>query len=852
MATLTVGKGQQYSTIASAVGASRDGDVIAVNAGTYVDDFVTINTRITIQGVGGMVELVASHAPPNGKGIFVTNTDVTLDHLSFSGAAVPDGNGAGVRYQGGNLTILNSYFHDNENGLLANPSATGTITIKGSEFSHNGRGDGYTHNLYVGEIASLTIDRSYFHDAVVGHEIKSRAHATTITNSRITDGNDGTASYSIDLPNGGRAVLSGNVIGQGAKSGNPAIVHFGGEGSAYGDSSLQMTGNTVVNDLSSVSSRLVVNQTSVAVGVADTKVIGLSAVQIATGPANVSGTEMLSSRPSLDTSSPWSAGGAQAAPANPPATALPAPSGSSTTVGAGPDSLVLKVSEQAWNGDAQFTVKVDGKQVGDVFTARADHAAGVSDTFTLKGNWGAGAHKVEVNFVNDAWNGNLAEDRNLYLDGLTFNGKAVPSSVVPMLGGGAVQLDIAATAASASPAGSSTTVGGGPDSLVIKVSEQAWNGDAQFTVKVDGKQVGDIFTAKADHAAGVSDTFTLKGNWGDGAHKVEVNFVNDAWNGNLAEDRNLYLDGLTFNGKAVPSSVVPMLSGGAVQLDIAAKTAAATSTNAGNGKDALVIKVSEQAWNGDAQFTVKVDGKQVGDIFTAKADHAAGVSDTITLKGNWGDGAHKVEVDFVNDAWNGNLAEDRNLYVDGMSFNGIAVPAGSAEMKQGGAVLFAMPSVITGDAADNTLVGDSQANVLNGLAGNDRLQGGGGNDILIGGAGADILQGGAGADAFRFASPAEGGDTILDFVSREDFIEISVGGFGGGLSAATNLASAARFVSNTTGLSNAPAGTGQFIYETDAAKLWWDADGAGSGAATVIATFSPGTTLASGDIHLIG
>ncbi|MBO1077964.1 hypothetical protein IAI61_02905 [Roseomonas sp. 573] len=163
-----------------------------------------------------------------------------------------------------------------------------------------------------------------------------------------------------------------------------------------------------------------------------------------------------------------------------------------------------------------------------------------------------------------------------------------------------------------------------------------------------------------------------------------------------------------------------------------------------------------------------------------------------------------------------------------------------------------MPSVITGDAADNTLVGDSQANVLNGLAGNDRLQGGGGNDILIGGAGADILQGGAGADAFRFASPAEGGDTILDFVSREDFIEISVGGFGGGLSAATNLASAARFVSNTTGLSNAPAGTGQFIYETDAAKLWWDADGAGSGAATVIATFSPGTTLASGDIHLIG
>jgi hypothetical protein len=59
-------------------------------------------------------------------------------------------------------------------------------------------------------------------------------------------------------------------------------------------------------------------------------------------------------------------------------------------------------------------------------------------------------------------------------------------------------------------------------------------------------------------------------------------------------------------------------------------------------------------------------------------------------------------------------------------------------------------------------------------------------------------------------------------------------------------------VANTTGLSSAPAGTGQFIYETDAAKLWWDADGSGAGAATQIATFAAGTSLGSGDIHLIG
>ena len=120
MATLNVGAGQAYATLSAAVGASRDGDVIAVQAGTYVNDFATISKDITIVGVGGMANFVATVAPPNGKGILVTQSDVTIQNLSFSGAAVADGNGAGIRYEGGNLVIIDSYFHDNQDGLLAN------------------------------------------------------------------------------------------------------------------------------------------------------------------------------------------------------------------------------------------------------------------------------------------------------------------------------------------------------------------------------------------------------------------------------------------------------------------------------------------------------------------------------------------------------------------------------------------------------------------------------------------------------------------------------------------------------------------------------------------------------------
>src|ERR1700759_3414616 len=152
MATLTVGAGKEYATLAAAVAAAQDGDVLDVKAGTYTNDFAEITHKITIEGVGGMVNLVASGQIPNGKAILITDTDVTLDHISFSGAAVKDGNGAGIRYQGGNLTITNSYFHDNQEGILAASDPNGTITIENSEFSHNGTGTGNTHNIYVNGI----------------------------------------------------------------------------------------------------------------------------------------------------------------------------------------------------------------------------------------------------------------------------------------------------------------------------------------------------------------------------------------------------------------------------------------------------------------------------------------------------------------------------------------------------------------------------------------------------------------------------------------------------------------------------------------------------------------------------
>ena len=102
--------------------------------------------------------------------------------------------------------------------------------------------------------------------------------------------------------------------------------------------------------------------------------------------------------------------------------------------GTGSDTLLLKISQDAYQGNAQYTVSVDGKQVGGTFTASASHAAKQSDTLTLKGDWAAGAHKVEVKFLNDAYGGSAAADRNLYVDSATYNGKEVAGAAQAILG----------------------------------------------------------------------------------------------------------------------------------------------------------------------------------------------------------------------------------------------------------------------------------------------------------------------------------------------------------------------------------------------------------------------------------
>jgi hypothetical protein len=222
-------------------------------------------------------------------------------------------------------------------------------------------------------------------------------------------------------------------------------------------------------------------------------------------------------------------------------------------------TIVLNVSEDAYQGDAQFTVKVDGKQVGGVQTASALHSSGDSNTIALAGHWAAGAHAVQIQFINDAYGGSAATDRNLYVNSIAVNGTTQGGTTAAMSSNGTDSFNV----------GGSTPVGAAPaDALTLHLSGDAWNGNAQFALTIDGKQVTTAQGVTASHSAGTWETISFAGSFGAGSHAVGVQFTNDAWGGTPTTDRNLYVNGIDVNGKHYGSGVTTMLNGGTTDFAI--------------------------------------------------------------------------------------------------------------------------------------------------------------------------------------------------------------------------------------------------------------------------------------------
>ncbi len=242
-------------------------------------------------------------------------------------------------------------------------------------------------------------------------------------------------------------------------------------------------------------------------------------------------------------------GASQASVATPAPTPAPTPP---VSTGSTPDTLALTVAEDAWQGDAQFTVAINGQTLAGVYTATALNNAGSTQTISIAGNWGAGQKTVGVSFINDAYGGSSSTDRNLYVKQVTYDGQDAA--------GAPAALDSNGTANFTTP--------GGATALTLNLAEDAWQGDAQYSVAVDGHVMTPNGTVSALNSQGQSQAVNLQSILSAGTHDLAVSFLNDAYGGSSSTDRNLYVKGISVNGTAVPGSAAALMSNGTDHFQI--------------------------------------------------------------------------------------------------------------------------------------------------------------------------------------------------------------------------------------------------------------------------------------------
>jgi Ca-dependent carbohydrate-binding module xylan-binding len=477
-------------------------------------------------------------------------------------------------------------------------------------------------------------------------------------------------------------------------------------------------------------------------------------------------------------------------------------------LGTGSNSPMTVSSVQVWqassaddilNGTTPPTPSPNGTRITSASAAPIIDQSGNSWSLVQSATRGL---QIAVNGVVDAITSNV-----VLLE--TLNGAIVQENTSNNWYSETTPNDSWAQIANPNPPPLATVTGSGSDTLVLSISEDAYangdgtsdsNGDAAFTVSVDGKQLAGTFYASASHSAGVSQNFTFMGNWAPGTHTVTVDFLNDAYAGTPSTDRNLYVNDVTYDGTDTKQSAALMSTG--------SKTFSVTDSTAippvvtGGGSDSLSVKVSEDYYLANAQFTVSVNGKQLGGTFTVTTLHSSGNSQTFAFAGDFGSGQHTVSVDFLNDAWAGTPATDRNLYVNDIVYNGIDTGQ-SAPLYTNGVKTFSIsggttPSVSetgdhgslqenlsqtgtytvggdtfvlgSGNAATVTLgTGASQIKfvgpnsvTLTGGAGQATVTADAGNNKFVAGAGSLDVTGGAGKDAYVF-------HTTSGLLTLEDF-----------------------------------------------------------------------------------
>jgi hypothetical protein len=207
--------GESFGSLQAAVNAIGAGSgTIRIPPGRYKDCAVQEAGRVAFVA-GERGKAVFDGGACEGKATLVLRgRSARVDGLVFTRVRVPDGNGAGIRIEQGDLSVSYTLFSDSECGILSAGDPNGSIAIDRSTFSGLGNPEAsdVVHSLYINHYGALSVTRSRFERGASGHYLKSRAPRIEVLDSSFDDSQGRSTDYLIDLPEGAVGRIAGNIF----------------------------------------------------------------------------------------------------------------------------------------------------------------------------------------------------------------------------------------------------------------------------------------------------------------------------------------------------------------------------------------------------------------------------------------------------------------------------------------------------------------------------------------------------------------------------------------------------------------------------------------------------------------
>jgi Right handed beta helix region len=240
--------GQGFATIDEAVQSVRMGKAtILIAPGVYHQCTVQAGGVITFKAVEPGKAIFDGTTCEGKAALVLRGQGSTVDGLVFRNMRVGDGNGAGVRTEMGNLTVINSMFLDSQEGILGGEPTNQKIVIDHSSFAGLGQCDqtpDCAHSIYLANQGSVTITNSRFERGRGGHYVKLRAPNVAIADNSFDDSAGHKTNYMIDLPEGAKGTIARNTFVQGRDKENwTGFVVVAAEARKYASAGLRVEAN---------------------------------------------------------------------------------------------------------------------------------------------------------------------------------------------------------------------------------------------------------------------------------------------------------------------------------------------------------------------------------------------------------------------------------------------------------------------------------------------------------------------------------------------------------------------------------------------------------------------------------